>query len=116
MRNLVVAILATVALAAVGGPVRAQMPPNIVIEASIETMTDQVIFPSTLAGRVQVRNCAGCLHASLQFDANTQFNLAGQKLSLKQMAAYAGATRGRPLTIHYRLRDLVVSLVSVVMK
>ena len=116
MRNLVVAILATVALAAAGGAVRAQMPPNTVIEASIETLTDRVIFPATLAGRVLVRNCAGCLHATLQFDADTQFNLAGQNLSLKQMAAYAGARGGQPITIHYRLRDLVVSLVSVVTK
>ena len=116
MRNLVLAILTTVALAAVGGAVRAQMPPNTVIEASIETTTDQVIFPSTSAGRVQVRNCTGCLHATLQLDADTQFNLAGQNLSLKQMSAYAGAKRGQPITIHYRLRDLVVSLVTVVTK
>ena len=108
--------VAMLAAAAATGIAVAQLPPNVVLEASIETTTDQVSFPSSLDGRVTVRNCIGCLHSTLQFDANTRFNLAGQHVTLKEMAAYASATRDRPLDIHYRLRDSVVSLVSVLTK
>jgi hypothetical protein len=73
-----------VALACAGGAVRAQMPPATVIEGSVETTTDAVIFPSSLFGRVEVRNCDGA--------------------------------SGRPLTISYRLRDLVVSRIAVLEK
>ncbi len=81
------------------------MPPATVLEASIETTTDQVIWPLSTNGRLQVRECKGCLHATLQLDARTRFNLAGQNVSLKEMAAYASAKRGQPLDIHYRLND-----------
>jgi hypothetical protein len=104
------------ALAATAGTARAQLAPNTVLEAAVETTTDQVIFPSSTAGRIQVRSCQGCLHSTLQLDGNSRFNLAGHNVSLKEMAAYASATRGQPLDIHYRLRDSVVSLVSVLTK
>jgi hypothetical protein len=104
------------ALAALAGTAFAQLAPNTVIEAAVETTTDNVIFPSSTAGRIQVRGCEGCLHSTLQLDANTRFNLGGHNVSLREMAAYASATSHRPLDIHYRLRDSVVSLVSVLTK
>jgi hypothetical protein len=108
--------VAIVALACVGGAVWAQMPPAVVIEGSVETTTDAVIFPSGLDGRVQVRGCEGCAHSTLQLDRDTQCILAGHTVTLREMAAYAGRTGARPLTISYRLRDLVVSRIAVLEK
>ena len=108
--------VAIVALACAGGTVRAQQAPVTVIEGSVETSTDAVIFPSGLDGRVTVRGCEGCLHSTLQLDKNTRCILAGQTVSLRDMAAYAQKTSARPLTITYRLSDLVVSRISVLEK
>src|SRR5712672_2052457 len=105
--------VAIVALACAGGAVRSQMPPAMVIEGSVETTTDAVIFPSGLDGRIQVRGCDGCEHTTLQLDKDTQCILAGRTVSLHDMAAYAGRASARPLTISYRLRDLVVSRIAV---
>ena len=106
-----------VALAcAAGGAVQAQRPPVTEIEGSVETTTDAVIFPSSVAGRVTVRGCEGCLHSTLQLDKDTRCILAGQTVSLHDMAAYAGRASGRPLTITYRLRDLIVSRIVVLEK
>ena len=107
---------AIAALAATGGAVRAQLPPVTVIEGSVETTTDAVIFPSSLDGRVQVRGCEGCEHPNLQLDKGTQCILAGHTVSLREMAAFARQTSSRPLTISYRLRDLVVSRIAVLEK
>ena len=115
-RKLTMMIVPAVLLLAAIGLANAQLAPNVVLEAAIETATDQVILPATLAGRVTVRNCVGCQHSTLQLDASTKFNLAGQSVSLKEMAAYASGKRDQPLTIHYRLRDSVVSLISVLTK
>lgn len=104
------------ALACTGGAVRAQLPPAMEIEGSVETTTDEVIFPSGLDGRVTVRECEGCLHSTLQLDKNTRCILAGQTVSLRDMAAYAHQASARPLTISYRLSDLVVSRIAVLEK
>lgn len=105
-----------VALVCTAGAARAQMPPATVIEGSVETTTDAVIFPSGLDGRVQVRGCGGCLHDTLQLDKATKFNLGGHLVSLREMTAYAHQNSARPLTISYRLRDLVVSRISILEK
>ena len=107
---------AVLALAGTVGMAHAQLPPGVVIEGSVETTTDAVIFPLSLAGRVQVRNCAGCEHATLQLGPDTQFILAGHNVSLREMSAYAQQASARPLTISYRLRDLIVSRVAVLEK
>jgi hypothetical protein len=105
-----------VAMVCAAGAVRAQRPPVTVIEGSVETTTDAVIFPSGLDGRVQVRDCGGCLHDTLQLDKATKFNLGGHSVSLREMSAYAHQNGARPMTISYRLRDLVVSRISVLEK
>ena len=104
------------ALAAIAAPVRAQMPPNVVLEASVETTTDSVTFPSGLDGRVSVHGCTGCQHDTLQLDVKTRCIIAGQTVSLRDMAAYAQRNSGRSLTITYRLRDQVVSRIAVLGK
>ena len=108
--------MAIVTLAWSSGAVRAQLPPNVEIEGSVETTTDAVIFPSGLDGRVTVRDCEGCLHSTLQLDKNTRCILAGQTVSLRDMTAYAGRASARPLTITYRLSDHVVSRITVLEK
>ena len=107
---------ALMALAGTAGPVRAQLPPAVVIEGAVETTTDAVIFPASLDGRVQVRGCEGCEHSTLQLDQNTRCILAGRTVSLRDMAAYARQASARSLTISYRLRDLVVSRIAVLEK
>jgi len=113
LKALMVALLLSLAGA---GAVRAQLPPATVIEGSIETTTDAVIFPSSLDGRVQVRGCGGCAHSTLQLDKNTQCILAGRVVSLRDMASSAQQSSARQLTISYRLRDLVVSRIVVLEK
>jgi len=113
-KTLMAALL--IAVAGAGGAVRAQRPPATVIEGSVETTTDAVIFPSALDGRVQVRGCGGCEHSTLQLDRNTQCILAGRVVSLREMAANAQQNSARSLTISYRLRDLVVSRIVVLEK
>ena len=113
LNTLMAALLLSLAGA---GAVRAQLPPNVVLESSVETTTDAVIFPSSLDGRVQVRGCEGCEHSTLQLDKNTKCILAGRVVSLREMASYAQQASDRPLTISYRLRDLVVSRIAVLEK
>jgi hypothetical protein len=113
-KTLMAALL--LSLGGAGGALHAQLPPNTVIEGSVETTTDAVIFPASLDGRVQVRDCAGCLHSTLQLDKNTKCILAGRVVSLRDMAVNAQQSSARPLTISYRLRDLVVSRIAVLEK
>jgi hypothetical protein len=101
------------ALALAGAAAWAQMPPGTVIEGSIETNTDALIFPLDAHGRITVRNCGGCQSPTLQLDAATQFQLAGHSVTLREMADYAHQTSGRLATIHYRLSDKIVSRISI---
>ena len=112
MRHAAKLLLMTLALAGAGA--WAQLPPGTIIEGSIETNTDALIFPVDTSGRVTVRNCGGCESSTLQLDAATQFNVGGHLVSLREMAAYARQSSGRPATIHYRLRDKVVSRISII--
>ena len=91
----------------------AKVPPGTVLEASVESSTDWVILPSSLPGRIQAQACSTCAVKQLPIDAATRFNLGGQQVSLQQMAAYCSRTPGKSLTVHYRLSDSVVCLVSV---
>jgi hypothetical protein len=65
---------------------------------------------------VRLRNCGGCLHSTLQLDRNTKCILAGNVVSLRDLALNAQQSSSRPLTISYRLRDLVVSRIAVLEK
>jgi len=104
------------ALAGACGGAGAQRPPATPIEGSVETTTDAVILPADLTGRVTVRSCDGCQHPTLQLDANTQINLGGRRVTLGELASYAQQHAGRALTIHYRLRDFIVSYMSVIVQ
>jgi len=110
LKQSLVAFLAGLALAA-GGAAYAQRPPVTVIEGSIETSANQVIFPSSLAGKVSVLG-----GQSLQLGPGTQFTAGGRLVSLADMAAYARGAGSAPLTIHYRLKDSVVSRITILGK
>jgi len=99
--------------AAQGAAELAKLPPGTELEGSVESSTDQVLFPSSLLGKIQAQACSTCAVKLLPVDAATRFNLGGQQVSMQQMAAYCSKTSGKSLTIHYRLSDSVVSLVSV---
>jgi hypothetical protein len=92
------------------------LPSGTVLEASVETSAGNVIFPGSTDGRLQVRDCAGCTHATIQLDGKTLFNLAGSTVSLREMADFATRNPAAALTIHYRLRDSIASRVSVLSK
>jgi hypothetical protein len=91
----------------------AQLEPGTVLEGSVESSTDHVVFPTSLPGRMQAMACSTCAVKVLEMDTATRFILAGQQVSLQQMARYCSTAAGKPLTVHYRLKDSVVSLVSV---
>ncbi len=114
MRHAGKVLLMALALAGACGGAGAQRPPATPIEGSVETTTDAVILPADLTGRVTVRSCGGCQHPTLQLDASTQINLGGRKATLGELASYAQRHAGRALTIHYRLRDFIVSYISVI--
>jgi hypothetical protein len=92
------------------------LPFGTVLEASVETIAGNVIFPAGTGGRLQVRDCGGCAHATIQLDGKTLFNLAGSTVSLREMADFATRNPTTALTIHYRLRDSIASRVSVLSK
>lgn len=92
------------------------LPPGTVLEASVETSTEAVIFPSSADGRLQVRGCEGCAHATIALDHATQFILGGASVTLHELAQYSLRTPGHALTIHYRLNDLVASRVTVLVR
>jgi hypothetical protein len=109
--------VAAVALAAAGVVHAAEdlskLPIGTVLEGSMETTTEQVLFPSTLFGQLQAPACLRCALKSLSLSAETRFNLAGKNVTLQEMAAYCSSVRGKSITIEYRLSDSIVSMVSV---
>jgi hypothetical protein len=90
-----------------------RVPRGTVLEGSVETTTDQVLFPSSTFGQILAPACLNCAQKSLQLNAESVFNLAGKRVTLQEMAAYCGGTRSKPITIQYRLSDSIVSMVSV---
>jgi hypothetical protein len=105
--------LAALALSAASTLAHAQHPPITVMEASVETSADQVHLPSSLAGTIQVLGCPQCRLQSLQLDSSSQFFMNFQEVSLVQFSTAALNAVGKPLTIHYRLSDSIVTRVDL---
>jgi hypothetical protein len=101
---LMAAILAGACLPAV-----AQRPPVVLLEESIETTTDQVILPASSTGQVSLRT-----GRSLELDPDTQFIAAGKAVTLQEFVAFLRTVGTVPATIHYRLKDGIVSRIVVV--
>lgn len=111
MNTTIKAYLVGLALAVAGGNALAQRPAVTLMEGSVETSADRVIFPSSLAGRINVRG-----GHSLQLGPDTQFIATGKLVSLREMAASARGAGSTPLTIHYRLKDAIVSRITILGK
>lgn len=116
LRMFLGASAAALALAALPARAAEYFPPGTVLEGSVETSTESVIFPQGPEGRLQVSACGSCLHPVVQLDAHTQFLLGGELVSLRDMQQYALRNPGHALTIHYRLKDTVASRVTVLVR
>ena len=92
---------------------QAQLPPATVTEASIETNGNAVRFPASSSGALVVQGCPQCLEQSLRMDAHTRFSLNGREITLTKLAAATLGAANKPLTIHYRLKDKVVTRVDL---
>ena len=92
---------------------QAQLPPATVMEASIETDGNGARFPASSTGTVVVQNCPHCVEQTLRLDGHTQFFINGQATTLAKLTSAALGGAGKPLTIHYRLTDKVVTRVDL---
>ncbi len=111
MNKTLTTFLGAALLAAAGTAALAQRPPITVIEGSVETSADQVIFPATLVGKIDIRG-----GQSLQLGPDSQFVAGGKVVGLQEMTAYARGAGSTPLSIHYRLKDSIVSRVMILGK
>jgi hypothetical protein len=105
--------LAALALSAASTLANAQHPPITVTEASVETSANMVHVPPTLAGTIQVLGCPLCRLQSLQLNADSKFFRNFKEITLEQFSTEALNGAGKPLTIHYRLSDSIVTRVEL---
>jgi hypothetical protein len=108
-KQTVVALALTVAACVA----QAQLPPATVMEASIETNGNAVHFPGSTSGSLTVQGCPQCVQQSLRMDAHTRFFINGQETTLGKLSSAALGATGKPLTVHYRLQDKVVTRVEL---
>lgn len=113
MKSTWTSTLAALALSAASTLAVAQHPPITVVEASVETSANLVHLPSSLTGTIQLVGCPQCRLQSLQLDSNSQFFMNFQEVSLEQFSTAALSAQGKPLTIHYRLSDSIVTRVEL---
>jgi hypothetical protein len=92
---------------------QAQLPPATVMEASLETNGNAVRFPASSSGSVLVQGCPQCVEQSLRLDAHSQFFINGQAVTLAKLTSAALGATNKPLTIHFRLKDKVVTRVDL---
>lgn len=86
----------------------AQRPPSVFLEGAIETSADQVTLPSSLEGKLNVRDAG-----PLPLDARTRFLVSGREVGLKEMAAQLRAAGSQPVTVLVWLKDGIVSRVML---
>jgi DNA replicative helicase MCM subunit Mcm2 (Cdc46/Mcm family) len=113
IRTSATALLALLGMLAWTLTAQAQHQPSKVIEASVETSGDAVHFPSSASGRILVQGCPECRDQSLQLDAASAYFIDGQRVTLAQITGAARGGANRPLTIHFRVKDKVVTRVDL---
>jgi hypothetical protein len=101
------------ALAACAFTAQAQLPPIKIIEASVETTGVAVHFPASAAGSVLVQGCPQCRDQSLQLSAATGYFINGQSVTLAQITSAARGGADKALTIHFRLKDKIVTRIDL---
>jgi len=100
-------------LAACAPSVQAQLPPITVLETSVETNGANVHFPSSASGSVLVQGCPQCRDQSLQLTAATGYFINGQRATLAQITSAARGGADKSLTIHFRLKDKIVTRIDL---
>jgi hypothetical protein len=104
------------ALAACALSAQAQLLPNKVLETSVETTGVAVHFPASAAGSVLVQGCPQCRDQSLQLAAATGYFINGQRATLAQITSAARGGADKSLTIHFRLKDKVVTRIDLTVR
>jgi hypothetical protein len=107
-RMVLMAVLAACALS-----VQAQLPPVKVREASVETNGAAVHFPSSANGSVLVQGCPMCRDQSLQLAPASGYFINGERVTLAQITSAARGGADKPLTIHFGLKDKIVTRVDL---
>ena len=92
---------------------QAQLPPGTMLEAAIETNGANVHFPGSATGSVLVQGCPACREQSLRLSAATGYFINGQRATLVQITNAARGGAGKSLTIHYGLKDKIVTRVDL---
>jgi hypothetical protein len=92
---------------------QAQLPPALLLEASVETNGASVYFPSTVSGKVVVQGCPECREQSLQLAPTTGYFINGRRVTLVQITNAARGGADKSLTIHYGLKDKIVSRIDL---
>jgi hypothetical protein len=105
--------VAALALTVAAFVAQAQLPPATVMEASIETDGNAVRFPGSASGSVLIQGCPQCVEQSVRLDSHSQFFINGQEVTLAKLSSAALGATNRPLTIHFRLKDKVVTRVEL---
>ena len=92
---------------------QAQLPAALLLEASVETNGANVHFPGAVSGKVVVQGCPQCREQALQLAPTTGYFINGQPATLSQITNAARGGIDKPLTIHYRLKDKIVSRIDL---
>jgi hypothetical protein len=92
---------------------QAQLPPATVMEASVETNGNAVRFPGSSSGALMVQGCPQCVQQTLRLDSHTRFFINGQETTLAKLTTAALGATDKPLTVHFRLQDKVVTRVEL---
>jgi hypothetical protein len=104
-------LLACAALALQGAAAHAAIEN---VENAYESDVAHVTLPSSTAGQVVIRECAGCTPVVLRVDGKTRYFVGAPSsppVSLAELRSAAGAedARGRLLVVFYDLRTNVVT-------
>jgi hypothetical protein len=101
------------ALAACTLTAQADLAAITVLESSVETTGVAVHFPSSATGNVLVQGCPQCRDQSLQLAPETGYFINGQRVTLAQITSAAQGGADKPLTIHFRLKDKIVTRIDL---
>jgi hypothetical protein len=90
--------------------------PSQQLESSVETSANLVSLPADIRGNLQVRACAQCDLLSFRLDANVQLVAGGKVQTLPLFRSLLANMGQQPLTIHYRVKDSIVTRISALIR
>jgi len=90
--------------------------PVVLVEGAVETTANELSLPASEQGIITVRGCPTCSTQTFYFDKERQLMLNGRAVNLAQMTAALRAPGNVPVTLHYRVKDkLVTRIVMMVL-